>query len=54
MTDKESVLVFVIVLCVGLAVLSWVIRTAVDVHAKERITRLKHAIESLDKWSKMK
>ena len=53
-TDKESVLVFVLVFCAGLFVLSWVIRKAVDVHARGRIEQLKRALDALDKWRKMK
>ena len=36
MTDKESVLVFVLVFCVGLFVLSWAIRKMVDFYARAR------------------
>ena len=54
MTDKESVLVFVLVFCAGLFVLSWAIRKAVDVHARDRIEQLKQALDPLDKWRKMK
>ena len=54
MTDKESVLVFALVFCAGLFVLFWVIRKMVDFYARERIERLKRALESLDEWGKMK
>ena len=54
MTDKESVLVFVLVFCAGLFVLFWAIRKAVDFYARERIELLKRALESLDEWGKMK
>ena len=52
MTDKESVLVFVLVFCAGLFVLSWAIRKMVDFYARERIDRLKRALESLDQQGK--
>ena len=54
MTDKESVLVFVLVFCAGLFVLFWAIRKTVDFYARERIEQLKRALESLDKWGNMK
>ena len=54
MTDKESVLVFVLVFCAGLFVLFWAIRKAVDFYARERIERLRRALESLDEWGKIK
>lgn len=54
MTDKESVLLFVLVFCVGLVVLFWALRKAVDIHARERIEQLKRALDSLDKWKNMK
>lgn len=54
MTDKESVLVFVLVFCVGLFVLFWALRKVVDFYARERIEHLKRALDSLDKWGKMK